>query len=62
MDYLERHTEALIFCNPTPLKAIEIQACMSEMFNTEIAIEDIQKAIDGLIKKYQSEEYAIEIN
>ncbi|MDW7691981.1 SMC-Scp complex subunit ScpB [Flammeovirgaceae bacterium SG7u.111] len=61
MDYLQKHLEALIFCSPQPVKAVEMQNCMSEMFDTEVPIEDIEKSVELLGQKYASEEFAMEI-
>lgn len=61
MDFLTRHIEALIFCSPQPLKTAEIQHCLSEMFEAEVALEDIEKSIAGLVEKYASEDYSFEV-
>ncbi|GAB4338408.1 MAG: SMC-Scp complex subunit ScpB [Flammeovirgaceae bacterium] len=61
MDFLERHVEALIFCSPNPIKIAEIQNCLSEMFDAEIADDAIQKAIQHLEERYSSEDFSFEI-
>lgn len=61
MDFLEKHIEALIFCSPHPLKVAEIQSCLSEMFEAEVRVEDIEKGIARLIERYSNDVYAFEI-
>lgn len=62
MDFLQNHIEALIFCSPSPVKADELKACLSEMFNAEVPEEDITGAIQRLTEKYAQEEYAFQLN
>lgn len=40
----------------------DIKSCLSEMFNADVPEEDIQSAILALDEKYQSEEYAFQLN
>ena len=61
MDFLIRHIEALIFCNTTPLKISEIIACLSEMFEAEVSQQDVEKAVEELVKKYQEPTFSFEI-
>ena len=61
MDFLPRHLEALIFSSPQPLKIEDMQACMSEMFDTEIPLKDIEEAVLKLLEKFSGEEHSIEI-
>ena len=61
MDFLGNHIEALIFCAPKAIKTEDIQACLSEMFETEVPLGDIEKAIEALLEKYSSEDYSFEI-
>lgn len=62
MDFLKNHVEALIFCSAKPLKDIEIQSCLAEMFDAEVPLEDISKAIAQIQKKYASNDFSIEIS
>ena len=62
MDFLQNHIEALIFCSPGPAKLADIKACLSEMFNADVPEEDIQAAIIRLDEKYQSEDFAFQLN
>ncbi len=61
MDFLIRHIEALIFCAQHPITISEIQQCLSEMFDSVISSEDIEKAIETLQKKYENEGYSFQI-
>ncbi len=62
MDFLQNHIEALIFCSPSPVKADELKACLSEMFNADVPEEDVAGAIQRLTEKYAQEEYAFQLN
>lgn len=61
MDFLINHIEALIFCSPKPLSLAEIQRCLSEMFEADIPEEDITKAIDQLMERYEDEHFSFQI-
>ncbi|WP_026955188.1 SMC-Scp complex subunit ScpB [Algoriphagus vanfongensis] len=58
MDFLHRHIEALIFCNPSPLEKGDIQKCLVEMFEADVPMEHIDEALLQLEQKYQQEEYS----
>ncbi|UXP33488.1 SMC-Scp complex subunit ScpB [Reichenbachiella agarivorans] len=60
MDFLSNHIEALIFCAPKPIAERELQECLSEMFEAEIPLKDIEEAIASLQQKYASEQYSFE--
>ena len=59
--FLRNHVEALIFCSPNPLKLSEIRNSLTEMFDADVPEDDIIKAIDELIDKYEAEEYSFTI-
>ena len=61
MDFLIHHIEALIFCSPDPLNQKDLQQCLSEMFEAEVPIQDIEQAIAILEEKYQSEQFPFSI-
>ncbi|MGJ3236922.1 SMC-Scp complex subunit ScpB [Marivirga sp.] len=61
MDFLLNHIEALIFCATSPLKLQEIQKCLSEMFEADIPKEDIEDALEKILKKYDSDEYSFQV-
>ncbi|MFC3416945.1 SMC-Scp complex subunit ScpB [Algoriphagus hitonicola] len=58
MEFLHRHIEALIFCNPGPLSKDEIQKCLSEMFEAEIPMEHIESALEDLREKFQQDDFS----
>ena len=62
MDFLQNHIEALIFSSPDPIPIKEIKQCLSEMFEADVPVEDIEAAISMLKKKYDHDTYAFEIN
>jgi len=62
LDFLKNHVEALIFCSTQPIKDLEIQSCLAEMFDAEVPLEDISRAIEELQQRYATEEFSIEIN
>ena len=61
MEYLAQHIESLIFTTEHAISFKEIKDCLEETFETKFKKEDIEKAIDFLINKYQDEEFAFEI-
>ncbi|HEY3402013.1 MAG TPA: SMC-Scp complex subunit ScpB [Ohtaekwangia sp.] len=61
MDFLQNHIEALIFCSPSPIKVVDIKACLSEMFNADVPEEDITGAIQRLEEKFVAEEYSFQL-
>jgi segregation and condensation protein B len=61
LDFLKNHVEALIFCSTQPIKKTEIQACLAEMFDAEVPMEDIDQAIGQLQQKYASDEFSFEV-
>ncbi|NVK85368.1 MAG: SMC-Scp complex subunit ScpB [Cytophagia bacterium] len=61
MDFLGNHIEALIFCAPKAIKTEEIQSCLSEMFEAEVPLEDIEKGLEAISEKYASDDYPFEV-
>lgn len=61
MDFLGNHIEALIFCSPKAIKVDEIQSCLSEMFEAEIPVEDIEKGLEAIALKYSAKEFPFEV-
>ena len=65
MDFLRKHTEALIFCAQTPISINDISQCLEEMFDTQVSKADIEAVIQSLIDQYNDEQYSyyiVEIN
>ena len=58
MDYLANHIEALVFCSPKPITEDEIQACLKEMFEADVPMEDISGGIAKLNEKYEDEQFS----
>jgi segregation and condensation protein B len=61
LDFLQHHIESLIFCSPDPIKPEDIRACLSEMFEAEVPMEDIQAALEKLLQKYEDDNYPFKI-
>jgi segregation and condensation protein B len=59
--FLATHIEALIFCATSPVKTVEIQTCLAELLETEIHLTDIEMAIQQIVRKYQQEDFAIQV-
>jgi segregation and condensation protein B len=61
VDFLHRHIEALIFCAPEPLTAVEISKCLGEMFAAEVPLDHVESAIYELRSKYNQEDFAFSL-
>lgn len=61
MEFLPRHIEALIFCSPNPLGIDEIHRCLTEMFDTNIVRESLEKALTALQEKYRADEFSFSL-
>jgi len=63
MNILHRHIETLIFTSPQPITVEQLRSCLTEMYadNNPPGNQEIINAIEILINRYQSEEYAFEI-
>ncbi|MEM7107281.1 MAG: SMC-Scp complex subunit ScpB [Bacteroidota bacterium] len=61
MNFLQNHIEALIFCSQTPIKAKDIQGCLSEMFEAEVPEVDVEAGIKALVDKYKDDSFALEV-
>jgi len=61
MDFLQNHTEALVFCSPTATKVADLKACLSEMFNADVPEEDIEAALQRIDQKFQAEEFSFQL-
>ncbi|MEJ2003591.1 MAG: SMC-Scp complex subunit ScpB [Cyclobacteriaceae bacterium] len=62
MDFLQNHIEGLIFCSPSPIKVSELKECLTEMFEAEVPVDDIEDAISRIGEKYSDESYSFELN
>lgn len=61
MDFLQHHIEAVVFCANSPVTKDDIIVCMNEMFNAEIPEEDVEKSLEALLVKYESDHYPFQI-
>jgi len=61
LEFLRNHIEALIFCASKPITLVEIQNCLSEMFDAEVSEEDIRQAIEELMAKYEKDEFSFQV-
>ena len=61
MDFLQNHVEALVFCSPAPLAAVDIQAALSEMFGAQVPENDVLGAVAQLQERYASPDFAFEL-
>ena len=58
---LSAHIESLIFCSSSPISLDEIQDCLNELFETDIAVEEIKAIVESLSEKYEAEQYSFSI-
>ena len=61
MDYLLQHIEALIFTAEEPIPLKEIKTCLQETFQTKFKQEELEDALQTLIKKYEDDNFSFEI-
>jgi len=61
LDFLQNHIEALVFCSPGPVKEKEIIECLTEMFEAEIPLKDIEEALANIHSKFEAEEYSFQL-
>ena len=61
MSDLERSIEALIFASESPISFKEIKVCTDLVFKKQYKKEDVVKALENLVLKYQGENYSFQI-
>ncbi|TAH25511.1 MAG: SMC-Scp complex subunit ScpB [Cytophagales bacterium] len=61
MNFLSNHIESLIFCSTEAIGIEEIKSCLTEMFEAEVPIEDIEQVLFELINKYEEDIYPFQI-
>lgn len=59
INQLEQHIEALIFASEQSISSSEIQTILQNTFNSDLAVEEIDKHIDRIESKYSQEDLAI---
>lgn len=61
MKHLAQHIESLIFTADAPIPMSDIRSCLEESFGLEFHQEELEKAIQFLIERYQDETYSFEL-
>ncbi len=61
MDQLSLTIEALVFSSVNPLSLLEIQQILDETFEVKYETREIERALNELIEKYNTHEFAIEL-
>ena len=61
MERLAQHIEALVFASSSPISFQEIIDCLEATFDTEFNEEDVEKAIDDIEKRFESDEFSFEL-
>ncbi len=61
MDKLEQHIESIIFSSEQPISLKDIKACLEQSMDSKIKNDLLEKAMEGLSKKYEGEAFAFEI-
>ncbi len=61
MQNIQQQIEALIFASEVPLLITDIQECLSKRFGLFVADADVQAAVDALMHKFDTDDFAMEI-
>lgn len=61
MDNLQLYIESLIFAAQSPITYKEIKITLETHFETEVADQELEAAIEQIIEKYQADQFAIEV-
>lgn len=61
MKHLVQHIESLIFTAEAPIPFVDIRACLEETFGLEFHQEELEKAIQTLMERYQDENFSFEL-
>lgn len=61
LDKLSQHIEALVFSSEKPVSVAEIKSCLETVFESKIKNQSIESALEGLITRYQDEQFAFEL-
>jgi len=62
LDNLVIYIESLIFAADQPITRQDLRYALENCFETQISPEEVEMAVDQLIEKYSTEEFAIEVN
>ncbi|HLF65032.1 MAG TPA: SMC-Scp complex subunit ScpB [Saprospiraceae bacterium] len=61
MDKLVLYIESLVFAAPMPINRKDIRYALENTFEVKIPEEDIERALEELQQKYQSDTFAVEV-
>lgn len=61
MDKLILYIESLVFAAPMPINRKDLRYALENTFEVKIPEEDIERALEELQQKYQSDSFAIEV-
>ncbi|HNE44638.1 MAG TPA: SMC-Scp complex subunit ScpB [Chitinophagales bacterium] len=61
MNDLQKLIEALIFSSEQPISAAELQTVLFTYSGEEVSLEAIQEHVEGLIGKYESDDFVFEV-
>ena len=61
MDYLSQHIESLIFTSQGPITFQELKEALEDSFEQKFKKADVQAAIQQVLDKYKSDDFAFEI-
>jgi len=61
MDRLQQILEALIFSSEQPISLAELQSVLFTYSGEEVSMEAIKDMVDGIQKRYESDDYVFEI-
>ena len=50
-----------MFCSPGPVKEVEIQACLTEMFEADVPAKDVTEALINIQTKYDVDEFSFQL-
>ncbi|SMO76481.1 SMC-Scp complex subunit ScpB [Solitalea koreensis] len=61
MDNIQQHIEALIFASEQSITIQELSACVSNVFEQEISLDEVEQIIEAIRAKYASDTYFFEL-
>ena len=62
MDNLVIYIESLVFAATQPISRNDVRYALENCFDTTLSPEEIDTAVEALIQKYASDDFAIEVN
>ncbi|MER2997434.1 SMC-Scp complex subunit ScpB [Pontibacter populi] len=61
MNILQHHIQALVFCAQSPISIEEIQRCLTEALQMEIAVGDVLESIEAINEQLNDTGFAFQI-